>query len=322
MSFDKKDLIMNNECLLSICIPTYKRAQLLRKTLNSIYAQNVDHKLFEVCISDDSPDDETKNMIENEFSSIDNLVYQKIPDCGYMNLIEAAKLGKGALLKFQNDYASFKAGSLKRLLNLISENLEQKPILFFGLKSLKNTSEIEKFVNFNDFISNIDYMSTFCSSVALWKDDFDLCNKNKIQVNHAFPHTSYLFNCSNKPSMIVDNYDYFLNQTLTTKGGYNLPEFFVKEYLTLIDDTLYSKSIITKKTREKLEENILKFVGQWYVTTKVESKKYKFKFDDCEKIIKDKCGQSGLNTFNKYSSGGVILKAKMKYYIKKLLKRI
>ena len=313
---------MNNNCLLSICIPTYKRAQLLRNTLNSIYAQNVDHKLFEVCISDDSPDDETKNMIEEEFSSIDNLVYQKIPDCGYMNLIEAVKLGKGALLKFQNDYASFKAGSLQRILNTISENLEQKPILFFGLNSLKNKSEIENFDNINAFISNIDYMSTFCSSVSLWKDDFDLCNEKKIYVNHAFPHTSYLFNCTNKSMMIVDNYDYFINQPLTTKGGYNLPEFFVKEYLTLIDDSLYSNSLITKETREKLEENILKFVGQWYVTTKVESDKYKFKFDDCQKIIKEKCGQKGLDVFNKYSSGRVLLKTMMKYYIKTLFKRI
>lgn len=313
---------MNNNCLLSICIPTYKRAQLLRNTLNSIYAQNVDHKLFEVCISDDSPDDETKNMIEKEFSSIDNLVYQKIPDCGYMNLIEAVKLGKGALLKFQNDYASFKAGSLQRLLNTISENLEQKPILFFGLNFLKNKSEIEKFDNINAFISNIDYMSTFCSSVSLWKDDFDLCNEKKIYVNHAFPHTCYLFNCTNKSMMIVDNYDYFINQPLTTKGGYNLPEFFVKEYLTLIDDSLYSKSLITKETREKLEENILKFVGQWYVMTKVESDKYKFKFDDCQKIIKEKCGKNGLDAFNRYSSRWVILKTMMKYYIKKLIKRI
>ena len=313
---------MNNNCLLSICIPTYKRAQLLRNTLNSIYAQNVDHKLFEVCISDDSPDDDTKNMIEEEFSSIDNLVYQKIADCGYMNSIEAVKLGKGALLKFQNDYASFKAASLQRLLNIISENLEQKPILFFGLKSLKNKSEIEKFDNINAFISNIDYMSTFCSSVALWKHHFDLCNEKKIYVNHAFPQTSYLFNCTNKSMMYVDNYDYFINQPLTTKGGYNLPEFFVKEYLTLIDDSLYSKSLITKETRDKLEENILKFVGQWYVTTKVESDKYKFKFDDCKKIIKEKCGQKGLDIFNKYSSGRVILKTMIKYYIKKFLKRI
>lgn len=321
MSFDKKDLIMNNDCLLSICIPTYKRAQLLRKTLNSIYAQNVDHKLFEVCISDDSPDDETKNMIENEFSSIDNLVYQKIPDLGY-NIVEALKLGKGEFLKCQNDYAIFKEGSLQKIINLISSNLEDKPILYFGLKSVKTNSEIQEFNNFNDFISCIDLMATFLSSNGLWKEDFNICNSNNIELVQAFPHTTYLFNCSFKTSIIVDNYDYFVNQDLKTKGGYNLPQFFVQEFLNLADKTLFTKSLITKKTREKLEINIIQFVANWYLTTKIEHNKYKFKFDDCEKIIKDKCGQQGLDLFLKKTSTFFYLERLIRYYLSRLKKII
>lgn len=312
---------MNNNCLLSICIPTYKRAQLLRNTLNSIYAQNVDHKLFEVCISDDSPDDDTKNMIEEEFSSIGNLVYQKVPDHGY-NIVEALKLGKGSFLKCQNDYAIFKEGSLQKLINLVSSNLERKPILYFGLKSVKSDSKNQEFNNFNDFIYCVDLMSTFLSSIGLWKEDFNICNSNNIELVQAFPHTSYLYNCTFKTSIIVDNYDYFVNQDSKTKGGYNLPQFFVQEFLNLVDKTLFSKSLITQNTREKLENNIIQFVANWYLTTKIEHNKYKFKFDNCEKIIRDKCGQQGLDLFLKNTSSFFFIKRLIRYYLSSFKKLI
>lgn len=289
---------MNNNCLLSICIPSYKRAQLLRNTLNSIYSQDVEHKLFEVCVSDDSPDEETKNMIKSEFSSIDNLVYQKVPDQGF-NIVEALKLGKGEFLKCQNDYALFKEGSLKKMIDLISVNIEKKPILYFGLNALKEHFKIECFDNFDLFMKKVDLMTTYLSSIGLWKEDFDFFNSKGIKLVQAFPHTTYLFNCTYKSSIIVDNYSYFENQSLKSKGGYNLPEFFVKEYLDLVDDRLYSKSFLSKETREQLEINIIKFVADWYITTKVKSSIYTFSFDNCEQIIKNKCGQQGLELFLK-----------------------
>ena len=58
---------MNEEILVSICIPTYKREEIVRQTLKSIFSQGVDASLFEVCITDNSDSDETKNLLEKEF---------------------------------------------------------------------------------------------------------------------------------------------------------------------------------------------------------------------------------------------------------------
>ena len=59
--------------LLSICIPTYKRPEIVKKTIESIFSQGVENSLFDVCITDNSPTDETKNMIENELPKYKNL---------------------------------------------------------------------------------------------------------------------------------------------------------------------------------------------------------------------------------------------------------
>lgn len=74
---------MENNCLLSICIPTYKRPEIIDQLLDTIYRQNVDHSIFEVCITDNSETDETKNVIEAKYKNIDNLRYKKTTCKGF-----------------------------------------------------------------------------------------------------------------------------------------------------------------------------------------------------------------------------------------------
>lgn len=290
---------MDKQPLLSICIPTYKRMELLRNTLHSIYGQNVKHDLFEVCISDDSPTDETCHMIEREFADIDNIFYRKTSECGYLNMIEAWKLGHGKLLKLQNDQAMLKDGSLKSILALIKANQKRKPLIFFGLRALKNIRKTLEVQNYNDFIRNIDYMSTYCSSMAIWKEDFDSIEMKGIQPNSAFPHTSFLFKQIDKKLYIIDNRDYIQLQKLDSKGGYNFPEYFIREYLTMIQTDLLAPGHIEKNVYDKLEKHILKFVAGYYWEFKYDPK-YTFSFEDLEKIVEDCCGRRGLYIFYLY----------------------
>lgn len=285
--------------LLSICIPTYKRPEILRNTLKSIYSQNVDHNLFEVCISDDSPTDETKLMIDAEFSELDNLIYKKTPECGFLNLFEALRLGSGCLLKLLNDYASLREGALEKIIALVERNAETEPLIFFGLNALKHCKNTIEFHCYNDFLKLIDYQCTFCSAANIWKKDFDRIISEGIEINHAFPHTTLLFKQSYKTDFIVDNSDYICNQPINKKGGYNLPDYFVKEYLTMIQQSLLNIGIIEEATYVQLERNILKFTAGWYWTVRCDPK-YTFSFENHEKIIEEKCGVKGLLRYKVY----------------------
>jgi glycosyltransferase involved in cell wall biosynthesis len=54
---------MGETPFISICIPAYRRKENLKRLLDSIETQNF--RNFEVVITDDSPDDELRNLIEN-----------------------------------------------------------------------------------------------------------------------------------------------------------------------------------------------------------------------------------------------------------------
>ena len=57
---------MNKQPLLSICIPTYNRADKLKQTLESIVSQPefIDFDEFEIVISDNGSKDGTKEICE------------------------------------------------------------------------------------------------------------------------------------------------------------------------------------------------------------------------------------------------------------------
>jgi glycosyltransferase involved in cell wall biosynthesis len=65
---------MSNQCLVSICIPAYKRIADLEKLLDSIGRQTF--KNFEVIVTDDSQEDTVKNFCDN-FPHEFKLVYYK-----------------------------------------------------------------------------------------------------------------------------------------------------------------------------------------------------------------------------------------------------
>ena len=283
---------MSNQVLLSICIPTYKREYLIEKLLKSIYAQNCDNSLFEVCISDNSETDETFNLIQNKFQNVKNLQYKKVNCEGYRNSVEALKLGKGKLLKLHNDYTMFKDGCLQKLIDGIAVQIEDKPVIFY---TLRGKEEIRFYQDFDKFMYDINYLSTWSSSFSIWKEDFDKLMNEKIECNYMYPHTSLLFSEFWKKNYIVDEYDYFYNDQPKKKGnirgkkGYNLLDNFIRIYLNMVNDDLISKNLISFKTYARIRNNILRFCAKSYVLYN-NHPGYTYSFDDKKGIITRQCG--------------------------------
>ena len=61
---------------VSICIPVYKQVECLHRALNSIRDQTFQD--YEIIVTDDTPDDSIKNMMEN-FNFGNRLKYFKKP---------------------------------------------------------------------------------------------------------------------------------------------------------------------------------------------------------------------------------------------------
>ncbi len=63
-----------NKPFISVCIPTYKRADLLKKLLESVRIQTFTD--FEILINDNSPDDTVKDVV-SEYATVLPIAYQK-----------------------------------------------------------------------------------------------------------------------------------------------------------------------------------------------------------------------------------------------------
>lgn len=303
---------MVRQPLISICIPTNNRVDIVRETIKSLLAQPADTNLYEICISDNSKTDETKRLIENEFSLVSNLRYGKSDCIVFFNSVEALKLGRGKLLKLHNDYSKFKPGALSQLIEIAQKYSESEDIIFFAMGSIKAPKEITEYSNFNDFLNFISYMSTWSSAFSIWKKDLDSLIKKELPLDHMFPHTSLLFALTNKARYIVDNHEYVINLPLKKKGGYNLIDNFVRIYLTMVHGLLQDGSI-TAITYHKIEQEIIRFCAYWYVTVKL-NHNFTFTFDNKEQLILARCGKLAMWQF--------LIYAYMLYFPKAILKKL
>ena len=107
---------------VSICIPTYCQTDFLKDTLDSVVAQNFQD--YELIISDDSPNDSVKKLLESyDFSG--KLVYvRNSPALGSpANWNQAARLAKGQLIKLLHHDDGFSSPtSLTEFVDLIGED--------------------------------------------------------------------------------------------------------------------------------------------------------------------------------------------------------
>lgn len=290
---------MINQPLLSICIPTYKREYLIEKLIKSIYAQKCDYSLFEVCITDNSETDETQSLIREKFSDIENLHYKKVECEGYRNSIEALRFGNGQFLKLLNDYTMVQEGCLQKLIDNIAAQVQTKPVIFY---TLRDKEKIRAYWNFNEFMYDINYLSTWSSSFSIWKEDFDKLMGSGIACNYMYPHTSLLFAESWKQSFLVDENGYFYNDQPKKKGeikgksGYNLVDNFVRIYLGMVNHDLVNKKLITNKTYSRIESNILRFCAKSYVSFN-NRPGYTYSFDCKKDIIMRQCGSKAYLLF-------------------------
>ena len=295
---------MKNNVLLSICIPTFKREEILASLINSIISQQADTSLYEICITDNSETDETKNVIEKDFSQIENLTYKKVDCKGFMNSIEALKLGNGKFLKLHNDYSIFKPDALQQMIETIRLAEKTQAVLFFSLGTLKNEQDIERFSDYDSFMNNIGIQATWSSAFGIWKEDFDVLMASGMIPNYMYPHTSLLHRLTDAETYLVDNRKYVNNVEPKKKGGYNLIDNFVRIYLTMVKEDLLEKTIITSATYDNLEDEILKFCARWYYLVKLHPEKFTFEFTDEDKIVYDRCGDRGLKKYRHYKRLG------------------
>jgi hypothetical protein len=275
-----------NNPIISFCIPTNGRINTLKKTLGSFYLDNedVDENLYEICIADNSPADDAVEMLKPFFVK-KNLKYKKNNASGFLNSIEALKMGSADFLKLHNNYSTLKKGALRTIIKMITLKKDEKPVIFFSNGSITNIKTSIEIANFDRFLNKISYWSTWSTAFGIWHDDFDILCKN-ININNMFPHTSLLFESYSKNNFVIDNNKYFKNLSVYAKGGYHLTKTFCINYIDMIK-TILSLNIIRRQTYKKIRLDILYFFfPPWYANVFLHKQEYTFDVSNTYELLK------------------------------------
>jgi glycosyltransferase involved in cell wall biosynthesis len=222
-----------NNPLISICIPTFNRANLLEKCLNSIYSQIGNDSLFEVFVSNNNSSDNSNDVI-NKFSALyDNLTYNINEtnigmDKNIALIIEKSK-GKYFLLHGDDDY--FIENTIYPLIDTINKNSESS-LLFINVLSNKN--DIVNYEGINEFLKLTSIGASFISSIIIAKEAF-----NKIKDPFKFLDTSFNQLYLQYSILLINPKFTLINRSIfyyegTTPSGYNFGKVFIKNYLDIL----------------------------------------------------------------------------------------
>jgi glycosyltransferase involved in cell wall biosynthesis len=273
----------NDYPLVSICIPTRSRVNILKNTLDSIFEDStIDRRVFEVVISDNSPTDELAE-IKDFYELYGNVRFVKSECIGFMNSINALDNGKGIFLKLLNDYSYFFDDSFSRLLNFFIEKRDENIAVSFTSGLLKH-GEIIPYNSFEEFMLNLSYFSSWSSAFCIRRDAFLKLRMN-VLFDGQFPHTSLTLSDRNSDMYIVNDVLYFQNMTVPKKGGTDLFMDFSVTYLGLLK-SLVSDNVISQKTFESIKKKLLyDFLVVWYFNTKVRNINFTYYVTDTHKRI-------------------------------------
>lgn len=163
---------MNNK-LISICIPTYNRASLLDKTIQSIISQNIfnNYLEFELIVCNNGSTDNTHEICCKYLNlGLRNFIYIKnsatIPPS--LNHKKVLNCAKGIFVKLSGDSQIYTNNSLSIIQKIVIENSKKKPLIFFSNFEF-NSSYLGHGIN--DFIKICSYRITHITSCGFWKDN-------------------------------------------------------------------------------------------------------------------------------------------------------
>lgn len=194
--------------IISFCIPTYNRCQLLSENISEIIKQSTENEVYtEICISDNCSTDDTSILIrslpESPFSKIVYHVNDSNigPDLNYLKSVELAsselcwflgsddKLAEGSLKRFLDQHKSNNSDIY--LCERIDCNIDMRP---FGRTKWCKINHQMSF-QLNDTNELIDYLKksislgavfSYLSSIIFNKKIWDL-----IEYDHQFTGTAY-----------------------------------------------------------------------------------------------------------------------------------
>lgn len=261
--------------LLSICIPTCNRCELLKNTLLSIICDPVfvETDNVEVVVLDNVSTDETESIVQyylHQFPT--KIIYKKTESFIEDERFERClRLARGRFRKLQNDNFIFKDGSIAEIVKILNAIENEKPLLFFANGHVHSETAVTICQNISEFVKHVSFHSTWICGFGIWKDDLekfeDISRYLKLQLVQV---DIILRTLKKGKRAIVINVNYFASQYVSKKGGYNIAKVFGANYLFILKEYLNEGLLDLEVFQEEKKKLLKQHIAPYYFDVKKE----------------------------------------------------
>lgn len=272
---------MESNYLLSICIPTRNRADVLVHTMNSIVNNPYFTNEIEVVVSDNGSTDGTKELMTNYANLYDNVHYYREEENLGMhgNILRVAELATGEFLKLNNDYNVFTDKGLHYILEFVKSNRKNKPVLFF--EHTGGDLEILENLDINEIVAREGWRFSWMTNYGFWKEDWDRIENKSSRVETMFIMDGHLLKMIEQKGSVNICSAHFSNRYpfQQKQGGYNFFKVHTTGYLSLFTE-YYKAGKLSKQSYDTLHYQLFKELKPFlirFVVTERDKHSYELK---------------------------------------------
>lgn len=248
--------------LLSICIPTWNRAQFLKLSLDSIKDQlsDIDNSKLEILVSDNCSTDSTLQLVRSYIHEGMPIEYNRNeenigPD---RNFLKCAEMAKGKYILVAGDDDVLLPDSIKYLLDILAK--DEWGLVHISTNGKKDV--IEEYDNTDEFLKRINHMITFMTA-NIFRSDIvpDVNIPDKFSKSWFMYNQYYFASTFSRPRSIILNRPLFkAGLDAGSNGGYNFYEVFVKAYLEMWNDRVLSGEVSLSIYNYIRKEMLMNFI--------------------------------------------------------------
>lgn len=234
--------------LISICIPTYNRANNLDKCLNSIFTQIEEDDRFQIVISNNGSQDDTDKVVEKYLQKYKRIIkYNKNSENigAHENFLKVMDIADGEYILLHGDDDYFIDGSIYEIYGVVKKN-KSKSCIFLNI--LNNDKDINNIENLDEFLTYIPGTSSIFISSIMLKNNLYKSITNKMRYAEQRMNQTYiLFEVISKyGNSCIFNSSLFTYEN-NLDGEYSWPEVFIENYLELLSEYLKSEKVSIEK---------------------------------------------------------------------------
>lgn len=251
----------NIKPLISICIPTYNRADVLIKSLESYVNCNGFDDEIEVIISDNASTDKTQEVGEEYASKYANVKYfrneENIRDKNFPLSLERAT---GEYLKLMKDNLILSKNGLIYLKDAIRQNLKDRRTVFFTNGFLYNSPKMDvcDCKGFDDFLVRISFRITGITFFGCWREQWPLVVEREKYSKLQLAQDDWIYQIiEHNPESLLYTKKFFSAIEVGKRSGYNWFGVHVDNYYQILQPYV-DKGVVSMKALNREKKTYLK----------------------------------------------------------------